>query len=305
MTTMSTSTRRKTKTKSARPVDDRDRFVILDLSSLIYRALLRRGPDLCSPFTDEPTRGTYEFCKSLFALVDVLQPAYVAAAMDDARVNVYRRQIFAGYKANRPEGDLDEDVPVQIGRMMQILRLLGVATVFVAGEEADDVIASLVDVCASPEVEAIVVSRDKDLHQLVGPHCRAYDPISKDFVDEAAVERVWGVPARLVGDVKTLAGDTGDNVPGVRGLGEKKAAKLVREHGDVAGVLAACEEGCLTQAVTQALREADIHLCRELVTLRRDLSLDVMPEDLEFNGFDIEAVRDVFVELGFRSFLDD
>lgn len=277
----------------------RDQLFIVDGHSMIFRAVFKHGPPLTSP-DGEPTRGTYYFCRMLFALVDDHRPAYLAMAVDAPRKSTWRRALYPPYKMKRDDlGPPPEEVIIQMTRIKEIVKALGVPIIGAPGFEADDVIASLVDVCASDEVECVVCTRDKDLHQLVGPRCRVFDPQESEWCDEAKVLERWGVPPHQVVEVQTLAGDTIDNVPGVPGIGLKKALALVQRFGSVDAIMEAAET--LTPAVQRALRAADLKLCRQLVELRRDVPLDISPAELEFNGFNMKRARPLFRQLGFKA----
>jgi DNA polymerase-1 len=277
--------------------NQRDRFLILDGHSMIWRALFRRGPPLRSP-DGEPTRGIVFFFEMLFALVDKIDPQYFAIAMDAPRDSTWRRKLFDGYKAARDKEEHPKELLIQMRRIKALMGSLGVPVMAAEEFEADDIIASLVHICASDEVECVVASRDTDLHQLVGPNCRVYDSQDDVWIDEAAVEKHWGVPPSLVVDFLTLAGDVSDNVPGVRGIGDGKALVLLRRFGSVAGVMKAL--GVLTAHQREALASADLDLCRKLVELRRDVPLSVSASELAFDGFDMKSVRASLHKLGIR-----
>jgi DNA polymerase-1 len=283
---------------------DRDRFWILDGHSLIYRAIFRPGAPLTSP-TGEPTRGTLSFCKMLFALVNEHKPDFLAMAVDAPRASTFRRKAFPGYKVKRErtdEEELDTSVPVQLGRITSLVEELGIPVIGAEGFEGDDVVASLVDCCASDDVECVVVSRDRDLHQLVGPNCSMFDHQSSDWFNQNLVEKIWGVPVEQIVEVKTLMGDSGDCIPGVYDIGKKKAVALIQKFGTVANVMDNLES--LPPAQQRHLMAADLDLCRLLVALRNDVPLpDLHAPDLEFNGFDMKRVRPSFQELGFQQWL--
>ena len=268
---------------------------------MIYRAVLKHGPPLTSP-DGEPTRGTFYFCKMLFALVQEHKPAYLALAVDTPRKDTFRRRLYPGYKASRDRGEgLSEEVLLQIRRIEQIVNALGVPVIKVESFEADDVIASLVNICASEEVECVVCSSDKDLHQVVGKNCRIYDAMKSEWVSSRDVRSRWGVPPEKIVEVQTLAGDSTDDVPGVSGIGLKTATTFIQKYGSVAGVMEARSE--LTTSKREALEAADLNLCRQLVALRRDVKLAVSSDALAFNGFNMKKARPIFQKLGFRQWM--
>lgn len=246
----------------------------------------------------EPTRGTFIFCKMLFSLFETRRPAYMAMAVDVARSKSFRRALWSKYKIGRDSEVEDPSIPIQIRRIRDIVAALGIPVIRVEPFEADDVIATLTSICASDEVECVVCSQDKDLHQLIGPNVRMFDHRTGDWWGEAEVLLKWGVPPSKVLDVQTLWGDTTDGVPGVSGIGEVNAKALIKKYGSVAGVLEAAED--LSPSIQRGLAAADLDLCRKLVELRRDVPINVSPRDLEFDGFDWASAKPLFRELGFR-----
>jgi 5'-3' exonuclease len=237
-------------------------------------------------------------------------------AVDPPRSTTFRRKIYPEYKAHRSKDKPPENVFVQMNRCRQIVRALGITVLECAGFEADDVIATLVEICSSDEVECVIFSRDKDLHQLIGPNCRQFDPQTEVWMDEKKVLDKWAVPPSKVVDVMTLSGDSTDNVPGVSGIGSAIATTLIKEYGSLKALSEAVDTGArnepvkggkrpsLTAVRRQKLKEADLDLCRQLVELRRDVPISLNIEDLEFNGLDFESARPLFEELGFDSILD-
>ena len=286
---------------------DRSKFLIIDGHSMTYRAIFKQGPVLSSP-TGEPTKGTFLFCKMLFSLVQELEPSYLVMASDVPRDETFRRELYPEYKLNRDkDGPPSEDVFIQVNRIREIVDSLGVPVLTIPPFEADDIIASLVSVCASRDVECVVASRDKDLHQVVGPNCRLFDPQTHEWIDEVVVENVWGLPASKVVEIQTLAGDTTDNVPGVRGIGKRKASQLIEKFGSARAVWdgATNPTNGMQAWMRDVLIETDYDLCRRLVELRKDVPLNIDTDDIEFTGFDMKAARPIFDKLGFTQWTED
>jgi len=275
----------------------RIRFCIIDGHGMIYRAVYRPGAPLTSP-SGEPTRGTYTFIRMMLHLADTQHPDYMVMAMDAPRANTFRRKLYPGYKASRDSlPPQDESVVTQVNRIKELIDLLEIPTIEVDGFEADDVVASMVDVCARDDVLCLVCTSDKDLHQVVGENVVICGPDGK-ILDAAAVEQHWGVPPCRVVEVQTLMGDSTDDVPGVPGIGFKRARELIRCYGSVNRVVESRDD--LSDSMQRSILATDLTLCRQLVELRTDVPLRVRLEDLEFNGFNMRAARSVFNELGFR-----
>lgn len=277
---------------------ERERFVILDGHGLIFRAIYRPGPPLTSP-SGEPTRGTYTFCTTLFALVEKLRPSYMAMAMDAPRKSTFRRKLYPHYKAHR-KGEVEgppKEVLVQLSRCHDVAKALGLPMLGARGFEADDVIATLVDVCASDEVECVIVTRDKDMQQLVGKNCRIVDPMTFDWIGKDEVRAKWGVPPKKLVELFMLQGDKSDGIPGIKGIGPKRAKDLILEHGTAEAARRAGKKG------VPLCSAEHLDLMRKLVTLRTDVPIDATPDTLAFNGWKMKNAVPLFRQLGFKSFL--
>lgn len=281
------------------------RLYLIDGSSYVYRAFFALPP-LTGP-SGLPTNAVYGFTTMLLKLLHQVAPEYLAVVFD-APGRTFRDELFDSYKANRPAAP--PDLSAQISAVHEVVAGFRIPELSVPGVEADDVIATLVARLAPQGIECVVITADKDLMQLVGPRVRLWDTMRDRWVDEAAVVARFGVPPAQVVEVLALTGDTADNIPGVKGIGEKTATALIRELGSVEGVLSHLGEvermklrGA--KAIAERLREnAEVaRLSRDLATLRRDVALDVSLEQLRLPGADVAALRALFTRLGFQSLL--
>ena len=274
---------------------------IIDGHSQIYRAYYAPFGALTSP-AGEPTRATYVFCSMLLKLIQQHRPRYLAMAMDGPVEKLHRRRLFADYKATRKP--MPEDLPAQIGRIVQIVQACGIAVLQQEGYEADDILATAVERFAGPEMDVVLISRDKDLDQLVGPHATLYDPVKDERIDAAAIESGKGYTPEQAVEVQALSGDASDNVPGVPGVGPKTAAKLIGQYGSIQAIMEHVDE--LSPKLAERLRSAgeQIALARKLVTLDRHVPMELELEAMRFGGVRAEAVRPIFVELGFSRLLE-
>ncbi len=225
----------------------RSAAMLIDYSSLLYRAFHSLPDSL-------PMQGVYGFLNMLARLITDHRPNAVAIAVDDDWRPAFRVEALPSYKTHRVATEEDGEDPVApqeaVGR--EVLRALGFAVVGADGFEAEDVIATLATRCPGP---VAVVSGDRDLFALVrDPDVYVLYPqtgVSKlVVVDEAEVTRRYGIPGRAYGDFALLRGDPSDGLPGVKGIGEKTAAKLVAEHGSLDAILAAAN---LAPAVARRL----------------------------------------------------
>lgn len=271
-------------------------FLLIDGPSEIYRAIHKRGPNLRSA-RGMPTKGPYLFTRSLSKILDRFDPDLLAVAMDRPRSLLARTRMFPAYKANRAS-NRDDEIRYQYRMCVRIVRQLGIVAIELQHWEADDVIASLVNTNAISD-DVIIVTRDKDLHQVVSDRVRIFDSVNSEILGPEDVERIWGVPPDKVAEVQTLSGDLSDNVPGVRGIGPKKAAALIREYGSVKELLKNLED--LSPSIQDGLATTNLTRMRKLVTLRSDLTPFARPKDFRFAGLDLERARRLFRALGFRS----
>ena len=275
------------------------KLLLIDGHSQMYRAIFTPGAVALSSPSGEVTTGTFVFTRLLLKLLREQKPDYVAMATDGPRNELERRKRFPEYKNNRT---FDDEVPAgtweQIPRMLEITELLGVKVIGHPGWEADDVIATL---CKQnrKRVKCVVATRDKDFHQIVRKNVVLFDPMTTTLTDESDVIHRWGVPPKQVLEIQTLMGDATDNIPGVKGVGEKKALKLIKDFGSAKG--AKKNALSLSPALGAAMMSADLGLCRMLVKLKTDLELGVGLEELSFSRPDMDAARELFSELGFKA----
>ncbi|MGH7789950.1 MAG: DNA polymerase I [Candidatus Binatia bacterium] len=283
----------------------RPRLYLVDGSSYIYRAFFALPP-LTGP-NGLPTNAVFGVTTMLLKLLAEAKPDY-ATIVFDAPGGTFRDDLYADYKAQRPEmpGDLAAQIPL-IHRVVAALRL---HMLLVPGVEADDVIATLVAQHAGRELDCVVVTGDKDLMQLVGPGVELWDTMRDRRIDRAAVQAKFGVGPEHVVDVMALMGDSIDNIPGVKGIGEKTAVALIQAFGDLENLLSRLDEVAQmtlrgARQVAERLREgaAAARLSRELASVRRDVPLTCRLEDLSVIGPDQAAVQAVFDELGFQTLL--
>lgn len=283
----------------------RPRLVLVDGSSYVYRAF-HALPPLTGP-SGQPTHAVYGFTTMLLKLLGEAKADYLAVVFDAAR-KTFRDDLYADYKAHRPE--MPGDLAAQLPQIQRVVDALHIPTLRIEGVEADDVIATLLARVAGAHVDAVVVTADKDLMQLVGPDVRLWDTMRDRWVDVAAVQARFGVAPAQVADVLALMGDASDNVPGVSGIGEKTAIALVQAFGDVEGVFSHLDavaqlplRGAKSIAARLSAGAEAARLSKQLVLVRRDVPLSVDLEDLRLRAPDAERTRALFTELGFESLL--
>ncbi len=275
-------------------------FYIIDGHAHIYRAYFAPFRDLTSP-TGEPTKATYVFTQMLLNLIDQRKPDYLAMVIDSGDETVFRKEIYPEYKANRQKPP--EDFYPQEQRILQVVRDAGVPILVKPGFEADDLIATMATRLCDRGFDIFMVSRDKDLRQLVNDCIHMYDVQSDAVIDAQALEVRCGFsPAEAV-EVQTLMGDNIDNVPGIPGIGEKTAAKLIRKYGSADAVLDHLDELTPKMRENFAKYGDRIPIARSLVTLRRDVNFEWNDEQCAFHGLNTEALQSHLKSLGFTSLL--
>jgi DNA polymerase I len=280
------------------------RLFLLDGHSLSYRAFFALPTDLATT-SGQVTNAVYGFTSMLIKLLAEEKPDRIAVAFDKGPP-VERLAMYAEYKAGRSE--TPDEFREQLGLIREVLETLQVPIVEVEGHEADDAIATLALRASRGGMEAVIVTADRDFFQLVRPGIRVMfnrKGIS-DIVDydEAAVTERFGLPPEKYLDYVALKGDPSDNIPGVPGVGEKTASRLIQEHGSVEAVLAAVDG--LTPRLSAAIAAAgdQLVLNKELARLRTDLDLPFDPDACVLGDRDDDAVRRLFNSLEFRSLLE-
>ncbi len=275
------------------------RLVVIDGANTLYRAFFAI-PNLRAP-DGRPTGAAYGFVNTLAKVLRDERPTHVVVATDP-RGGSFRRRIYPEYKAGRDAQP--EDLSAQIPLIAELVDAWGIPMIEVPDYEADDVIATLVEK-APPDAEVRIVSTDKDLMQLVGPHVELVDSMKGRRIDPEAVEERFGVPPEKLLDLRALVGDPSDNIPGVKGIGEKGAAKLIREYGSLDRILAEAEHVKPKRAREGLLEHADeARLSRRLATLRTDVPIDEDWKAFEIKPPDRERLRRLYRELGFTRLLE-
>lgn len=277
------------------------RFFIIDGLAQIFRSYYAPFQHLSAP-SGEPTRATYVFTNMLLQLIREQKPDFLAMVMEGGDAEVFRRDIDPQYKANREPPP--EDLAPQIRRICQIVAGQKIPVLSVPGFEADDLLATICQRLADQDIDIFMVSRDKDLDQLLSDRVRLFDPGKGEIIGPAELLATKGYgPAQAV-EVQTLSGDSTDNVPGVKGIGPKKAAALINKYGSARAVLEHAHE--LTPAMKQNVLDFAEHLdkTRQLVTLRRDVPMEFDLEACRWRGVDYAGLLPVFSELGFNRLLE-
>lgn len=281
------------------------RIMLIDGNSLTYRAFHALPTDLVTA-SGQVTNAVFGFTSMFINLVRDHAPDAVAVAFDRPEPT-FRHERDANYKANR---DAAPDIlRQQMGLVRQVVDTLGVTAIEKSGFEADDIIATLATQAAARGDEALIVTGDRDSYQLVhDPHVKVlYNKRGvSDYAlyDEAGIMERTGVHPRDYVQYAALRGDNSDNLPGIPGVGEKTAAKLINKYGGLDGIFENVDEQTPKLRENLATHEAQARSNAEMMVLLRDVDLEISLDDLGYPNPDTEAVRELFDFLEFRSLYD-
>ncbi|HEU4697765.1 MAG TPA: DNA polymerase I [Gemmatimonadales bacterium] len=285
------------------------RLFLIDGYALIYRAFYAMISRPLRTAKGENTSAAWGVVNFLLRLREKYRPDYLAW-VNDAGTS-FREERYPEYKSTREKLDeeLQADFDRSVERICEMLDAFRIPVVALPGYEADDVIGTLATQAAQRGLEAVIVSGDKDFYQLIGPGIALLNPgrggpaaVDETWVDTLNASERLGVPPHQVIDFLALVGDASDNVPGVKGIGEKGAQKLLAEYGDLETILAKAAEIPGKRAREALLAQpAEARLSQELVTIKRDVPVELDVEDLKIREPDVEAVVRVLSELEFYS----
>ncbi len=288
------------KSKSQAAAKNLRRLVVIDGANAIFRAFFGipglRAPD------GTPTNAVLGFANMLNKVIREESPDFIVVAMDP-KGGSFRNQLYAEYKANRDA--TPEDLSVQFPVVRELIDAFRVQQLTVPGFEADDVIATLVR-GAPDDVAVSIISTDKDLMQLCSDRVELVDGIKDRRYGPAEVEEKFGVPPEQMLDLRALVGDPSDNIPGVKGIGVKGAAKLIEEWGTLENLLEHAEEVKGKRAREGLVEHADLaRLSKELSTLRDDVDLGLEIDALALVEPEVERLRSLYKQLGFTRLLEN
>jgi DNA polymerase-1 len=277
------------------------RLLLLDGHSLAYRAFFALPVENFSTITGQPTNAVYGFTSMLINQLRDEQPTHVGVAFDVSR-KTFRSETYAEYKAGRSQ--TPEPFKGQLSLIQEVLAALCIPTVSVEGYEADDVIATLATQATAAGMQVLIGTGDRDAIQLVNEHVTVLYP--RRGVSElvrftpAEVEARYGLTPTQYPDFAALRGDPSDNLPSIPGVGEKTAAKWVREFGSLTALVERVDE--VKGKAGDALRAhlASVLRNRQLTELVRDVPVPLGPADLRLGQWDRDEVHKLFDNLEFR-----
>ncbi len=273
------------------------RLVLVDGSGFIFRAF-HALPPMSRP-DGTPVNAVFGFCNMITRLMKEHTGTHLAVIFD-AGSHTFRNRMYDQYKAHRPEPP-PELVP-QFALIREATRAFGLPSIELADWEADDLIAAYAKAVKQAGGEAIIVSSDKDLMQLLGPSVTMLDPMKNTPIGLAEVEAKFGVTPDKVIEVQALIGDSVDNVPGVPGIGPKGAAQLINEYGTLEAVLEAAPGMKPSKRRDMLIEHAEkARISKQLVILRDDVPLPEPIEDLVLRRWDDKVLSAFFDVQNFKS----
>jgi DNA polymerase I len=286
------------------PPKTKPRVFLIDAYALIYRSYFAFINRPLTNAKGENTSAPFGMAQFLLDIRDKHEPDYMAVVFDAG--NSHREKEYPAYKATREK--MPDDLRASLPRIRELVAGFNDALVELDGYEADDVIGTLAIKARDAGLEAVIVSGDKDLYQLVGPGINLLNPgrggpqgVAAEWVDESNVDHKFGIPASQVVDYLALIGDSSDNIPGAKGIGPKTAVKLLAEYGTVEAILEAAPTFTAKRARESLTEHADdVRLSKRLVTIMKDLDVPLDLEELKVRKEDSERLHKLFVELEFR-----
>lgn len=284
------------------------KILLLDGHSLAYRAFYglplydQSGRPRFSTAKGEFTNAIYGFASMLFKVWADEQPDYIAVAFDKGRT--FRDDKYADYKGTRAK--MPDELAGQIDRIVELVRAFDIPAITADGYEADDILGTLATRAAQDKLEAIIVTGDTDAFQLIAKRIKVFTSgrMWQDtaLYDEAAIIDRYGLKPKQLIDFKALKGDTSDNVPGVKGIGEKTATQLLQRYGTVENIYKHLAE--VTPARAKSALEADrdmAFLSKDLVTIRTDVPVAVTWDECAVHEYNLDKVLALFDQLEFKS----
>ena len=294
------------------------KLVLIDSNAIIHRAY-HALPKSMSTRRGEQTNAVYGFATTLIKVLEDLHPEYVAASFDVSKAT-FRTEKYAAYKATRVKAD--QELYDQIPRVHELLSAFNIPIYEKEGYEADDCIGTIVKNChehnssckniPTDGLEVYVVSGDKDIYQLIDGNIFVYS-LRKGLsqmavVDRKVIKEEYGLDPEDFIDLKALAGDPSDNIPGVPGIGPKTATELLQKFGTLKNLyekIEKKEELDIKPRILQLLIEykEQAFLSQDLATIHREVPIEFDLKEAEWGEYDKEKVRELFEELGFHSLL--
>jgi DNA polymerase-1 len=279
------------------------RLFIIDAMAMAFRNYHAFGQRPLITSSGIPTSAVFGSAMFMTKLIEDEKPDLIIVATD-SKEKTFRHDLYPEYKANRTE--MPQDLADQLPYFFELFSAMGIPVLRQPGVEADDIIGSICKKFASPDIHCFIVSGDKDFMQLVGSTVYMYAPKKNEpalIIDETGVFEKFGCKPTQVIDVLALIGDSSDNVPGVHGIGDKGAAKLIAEYNSLDGIYKHVDSISNIKLRNALLADREnAFLSRDLVTIKTDINLDVGPDELRLtpDALANQQLLELFTKLEFR-----
>ena len=273
------------------------RFFIIDAFAYIFRSYYA--------IKHIDYNAVYGFTNTLKKIIDEEKPEYIAVSFDSVEPS-FRNEIYSEYKANRQEPP--EDLRPQIPLIKEVVSAFNIPLIEKSGYESDDIIGTLAREAYKESVQVVIVTGDKDMLQLVkGNDVVVFDPgRTAEYLEEKDIPSYFGCKPEQVIDLLTIWGDSSDNIPGIPGIGEKGAKKLLEEYNSLDGIYENIDK-IKRKSYREGLESSRdrIPMLRELVTICQEVPLDFSMEKFKFSGIDNARCQEIFTRLNFKRLLKD
>ena len=280
------------------------KIVLVDGNNLLFRSYYATAytGNIMRNKEGFPTNGVYGFVNMINKIISDEKPEYMMVAFDIGKT--FRHEKYERYKDGRRE--TPDDLKVQFPVAKKILTAMGIKYLECAGYEADDIIGTISMWCEKdPEYDALIVSSDKDLLQLISDETVVKLLKTKDYIwmDKKTFNDTYGFDPIHMIDLKALMGDSSDNIPGVKGIGEKGAIKLVSEYKTIDNIYENIDKIKGATQIKLIDGKEDAYYSKDLVTIYREVPLDITFDDLLYKGENADELIDIYNDLGFYSLL--
>jgi DNA polymerase-1 len=288
----------------------KEKLFLIDAMAMIYKSYFAMISNPLINSKGKNTSAIYGFVNSLIKIMDDEKPDHIAVCFDTEKPT-FRHEKYPKYKAQRQE--IPTDMPWQIDKVKEIVKAMNVPLIELEGFEADDIIGTLVKRAEKEDVLSYMVTPDKDYYQLVSDKTFVYKPVrsvygsrvaESEIIDIPKVIEKFGVPPERVVDILGLMGDSADNIPGVKGIGEKTAKELITEFGSIEGIYENIEKITkLKRKESLVLQKDDAFLAKYLVTIDVNVPLTINFHSLRVTKYNFPEVKRLLEEVEFKALL--
>lgn len=271
---------------------------LIDGSAFLYRAF--HAIRSLATSKGHPTNATFGFTRILLKLLKDKQPRY-AGVFFDVKGPTFRHEMFDDYKANRPP--MPEELAIQIPDIKAIIKALNIPIIEKTGYEADDLVGTYARIAQIQGFKVVMVTGDKDFIQLITDDCILWDPMKDTITDRSGVKTEMGIEPGQFIDVLGLAGDSSDNIPGVKGVGIKTAVKLIAEYGSISGIYNNIDQLKKKKKLYENLTTSRkiVDLSRALVVIDQHVDVAHPLDDFQLQDFDTDKAFELFQSFEFKT----